>query len=261
MDTQRHHGRVALITGGASGMGKATAERLVQEGARVALVDRDGAAAESAAHEIGSDVIGIRADVSDAADMAAAVATVVERWDRLDIGINAAGVGASTLLLEQSAEEFRRVLDVNLTGVFVSCQAQARQLIRQGTGGVIVNFSSTNAAQPGEGLAAYCSSKAGVGMLTRVAALELAQYGIRVAAVGPGLTDTPMVSRMMNDDRARSAFVGNIPLNRPANPAEIAAVVSFLASAEASYITGDSIYTDGGSLIGRYPTLAERRPA
>lgn len=259
--TGRLAGRVALVTGGGSGMGAATARRLAHDGAQVLVVDRDAGAAAAAATTIGGAAAApFSADVMDSDAMAAAVAAAVERWGRLDIGVNAAGVGASTRLVDQTVEQFRRVVDVNVLGVFVSMQAELRRFAEQGGGGVIVNFSSTNAVQPGEGLGAYAAAKAAVSMMTRVAALEAGPSGTRVLAVGPGLTDTPMVSRMTQNPRARAAFVDQIPLGRPADPGEVAATVAFLCSDDASYITGDTIFVDGGALTGAYPTLAARTP-
>lgn len=251
--------RVALVTGAGSGMGASSAARLAEEGARVLAVDRDLAAASATAELIGLErAEAFAADVIDPIAMGAAVSAAVARWGRLDIGVNAAGIGASTRLVDQPVEEFQRVVDVNLRGVFVCMQAQLRQFALQGGGGVVVNFSSTNAEQPGEGLGAYAAAKSGVSMLTRVAALETGQQGTRVVAIGPGLTDTPMVRRLTENPAARAAFVSQIPLRRPAEPREIAATVAFLCSDDASYISGETIFVDGGALTGAYPTLEAR---
>ena len=253
-------GRIAIVTGAGSGMGAATAKRLHADGAHVLLVDRDLAASVRTHEELGGHdtTSTFAADVTDPQEMAAAVEAAVARWGRLDIGVNAAGIGASTLIVDQSVDQFQRVVDVNLRGTFVCLQAQMRQFDKQGGGGVIVNFASTNAVQPGEGLAAYASAKAAVSMLTRVAAMEAGGSGTRVVAVGPGLTDTPMVARLTGDPRARAAFVDGIPLGRPARPDEVASLVAFLCSDEASYISGDTLFVDGGALTRAYPTLAER---
>ncbi|VTU24420.1 Glucose 1-dehydrogenase 4 [Variovorax sp. PBS-H4] len=259
--TTRLQGRSALVTGAGSGIGRAICGRLCDEGARVACLDRDAAAAKATAEAIGRGAVPVVADVANTADMRRAVEEAVAAFGRLDIAVNAAGVGASARLVDTALETWQRVLDVCLTGVFVSSQAQARQMIAQGGTAVIVNIASTNAQQPGEGLAAYCAAKAGVEMLGRVAALELAPHGIRVAAVGPGLTDTPMVARLLADPVARDAFLDNIPLKRPARPEDIAAAVAYLASDDAAYVTGQTLYVDGGASMQRYPSLAARKPS
>jgi NAD(P)-dependent dehydrogenase (short-subunit alcohol dehydrogenase family) len=256
----RLQGRVALVTGAGSGIGQAICSRLAQEGARVVALDRDPAAAAATAEVLGGGALAVTADVASAADMQRAVAETARCFGRLDIAVNAAGVGASSLMVDTPQDIWQRVMDVCLTGVFVSCQAQARQMIVQGGPGVIVNIASTNSQQPGEGLAAYCAAKAGAEMFGRVAALELAAHGIRVASVGPGLTDTPMVSRLLANPAAKAEFLDNIPLNRPARPEDIAAAVAFLASDDASYVTGQTLYVDGGASMKRYPSLASRRP-
>lgn len=258
--TDRLEGRVALVTGAGSGIGQAICCRLVQEGARLAVLDRDEGAAQATAASLGGDALSLVADVACVEDMSRAIAQVVARFGRLDIAVNAAGVGASASLVETSIETWQRVIDVCLTGVFVCMQVQARQMMTQGGPAVILNIASTNAQQPGEGLAAYCAAKAGAEMLGRVAALELAAHGIRVASVGPGLTDTPMVARLLANPAARREFLDNIPLNRPARPEDIAAAVAFLASDDAAYVTGQTLYVDGGASMMRYPSLASRRP-
>lgn len=253
------HGRVALITGAGSGMGKATARVLKERGAKLIVVDLDARAARATAMELGDNaVLPFEGDVTNVDDMTRAVQTVVDRWGRLDIGVNAAGLGASARIVDQSIEEFARVIDVSLTGVFVSMQAELRQFERQGGGGVVVNFASTNAQQPGEGLGAYCAAKSGVAMLTKVAALEVGAAGTRVVAVGPGLTETPMVARHLASPTTLASFVRGIPLGRPASPDEVARVVAFLCSDEAAYVTGDTVFVDGGALTRSYPSLAER---
>lgn len=248
--------RVAMVIGGGSGMGQAVARRLSQDGARVAVVDRDLEAAKLAVAMLEGEGLALAADIVSETDVANATDAIAKAFGRLDIGVNAAGVGISVALTEQSLEQWQRVQDVNLTGLFLCCKHQARQM--KAHGGVIVNFISTNAEQAGEGLSAYCASKAGAAMLTRVAAMELAANKIRVVGVGPGLTETPMVSRLLSLPQARAEFLDNILLGRPGQPDEVAAVVAFLVSDEASYITGDTIYVDGGALNRRYPSLASR---
>lgn len=253
-------GRCAIVVGGGSGMGQAVARRLSADGASVAVIDRDLDAARSTVATLKNGGFAVGADVADEADIARAIDACVAHLGALDIGVNAAGVGISVALLEQSLEQWQRVQNINLAGLFLCCKSQARHMKARPQGGVIVNFISTNAEQPGEGLSAYCASKAGAAMLTRVAALELAPHQIRVVGVGPGLTETPMVSRLLALPDARAEFLDNIPLGRPGKPADVAAVVAFLVSDDASYITGDTIYVDGGALNRRYPSLASRTP-
>jgi NAD(P)-dependent dehydrogenase (short-subunit alcohol dehydrogenase family) len=261
MDYQKRlDGKVALITGGASGMGLASAHRLVAEGARVVIADQHEALARAAADEIGASASAVYVDVTDEAAMASAVEHAVKAFGRLDIGINAAGMGAMVPLVEQSLDQFRRIQEINVGGVFIACKIQARQMIAQGGGGVIVNFASTNARQPAEGMGAYCAAKAGVVMLTQVAAMELAEHGIRVVGIGPGLTSTPLVERVLSIPGAREAYTENILLKRPGRPDELAASVAFLVSDDASYITGSTLYVEGGALTLRYPEFSRRRP-
>ena len=257
----RFEGLVALVTGGASGIGAAAVRRLVAEGARVAVVDRDPVAARAVADSLGEHALAIQADVQSEAAIEQAVAATVERFGPLDVAVNAAGYGASAEVVDMTLEQWQGVMSVDLTGVFLSTKHQARQMLRQGRGGAIVNIASTNAEQPGEGMAAYCVAKAGVVMFNQVAAIELAAHRIRVVGVGPGLTDTPATAAFLRDDVARAAYLGNIAAGRAAHVDEIAGLIAYLASPEAAYVNGETVYMDGTMRARGYPTLKERRGA
>lgn len=254
--------RVAMVTGAGSGIGQEICRQLAASGAHVVAVDLDVAAAQRTIDALGagSQHLAIAANVVEEASMQAAVDAAVKTFGSLDIAVNAAGVGISALMVDTTMAQWQRIMDVCLTGVFVSAKVQAKQMAARGRG-VIVNIASTNSQQAGEGLSAYCAAKAGVDMFTKVAALELASQGVRVVAVGPGLTDTPMVARLMANPVARDAFLENIPLARPAQPSDIAAMVVFLTSDLAAYITGQTLYVDGGASLMKYPSLASRSPS
>lgn len=257
---RRFSGQVALVTGGASGIGAAAARRLAAEGARVVIVDQHLDAAQRAAAAIGEAALAVKADVRREDEVGHAVQAAVACFGRLDVAVNAAGYGAAAELVDLTLAQWQGVLDVDLNGVFLATKHAARQLLRQGGGGAIVNIASTNAVQPGEGMAAYCVAKAGVVMLTRVAGLELAPHGVRVNAVGPGLTRTPLTARFLDDPGLSRHWLDNIPAGRAADADEIAALVAWLASAEAAYMSGETVYMDGSFSARAYPTLAQRRP-
>ncbi len=258
--TYRFEGRVALVTGGGSGMGRAISKRLVSEGASVIVVDRYLDKAQETAAELGVAAVPFQADVTSEPDMEKAVSLAVESFGRLDIGVNAAGMGLTVRLVDQTLDQWRMVQEINLGGVFVSSKYEARQMQQQTGGGVIINIASDAALRPGEGLSAYCASKAGVVMFTRVAAMELAKDRIRVVGIGPGLTETPMTARFMSTPAIYDEFIKTIPLGRHAQPEEIAALVAFLVSDEASYITGDTYYIEGGSLTRGTPIFPPSKP-
>lgn len=242
-------GRHALVTGGASGIGLETARRLLAAGAQVTLVDLDADGLAARADELGAAAR--VADVSDEAQLAGAVEEAVAEQGRLDLAVNAAGTGTLGRIVDLPLEEWRTVVDACMTGVFLSVKHEAAHMV---DGGAIVNIGSQNGRMPAEGMAAYCASKAGVEMVTRVAALELADRGIRVNAVAPGLVDTPMTAMLM-EGRLREAFEDNTPLGRPGEVGDIAAVVLFLCSPAAGWLTGETIQADGGAHMQRYPAL------
>ncbi len=261
MSSARFDGRVALVTGGASGIGAAVARRVVAEGGRVALVDRNGAAAQATAASLGEHALALTADVSREAEVEAVVQAAVERFGRLDVAVHAAGYGTSAEVVDMTLSQWQGVLDVDLTGVFLCTKHAARQMLRQGGGGAIVNISSTNGVQPGEGMAAYCVAKAGVVMFTQVAGMELAPHGVRVVGVGPGLTETPLTAPFLQSPTLRQPWIDNIPAGRAAQPEEIASLVLWLASDEAVYMSGETVFMDGGFRARAYPTLPQRRAA
>ena len=251
-------GKTAIVTGAASGIGYAIAERLLREGAKVVIADVDQAKGEKAEADLGSlgPACFVRTDVSRRLDAHNLVAATVDAFGDIDVLINNAGIVHGADFLDLKEEDFNHVLDVNLKGSFLVGQTVARHMVdkieRGGSAGVIVNMSSINALVAIPNQTAYSISKGGVNQLTRVMALSLAPYGIRVNAIGPGSIMTDMLSSVNDDSAARTRILSRTPLGRIGEPSEIASIAAFLASDEASYITGQTIYADGGRLPLNY---------
>jgi 3alpha(or 20beta)-hydroxysteroid dehydrogenase len=243
----RLNGKVAMVTGGASGMGKAEAQRFVAEGARVAIADVSDDAGQGVAEELGEAAMFSHLDVSDPAAWRPVVDSVQARWGHLDILVNNAGIGAGGPIDELPLEDHQRLIDVNVNGVYYGMRALAGPMRAQGSGS-IVNISSIDGLVGVGGLSTYSASKFAVTGLTRAAAIELGPAGIRVNSVHPGVIDTPLLSEA---GRARMVPLMEMqPIPRIGRPEEVAALVLFLASDEASYITGAQMVVDGGHLAG-----------
>ena len=243
-------GKVAIVTGGNSGIGKAIVQYLAELGAQVVIDYRSHPeATEELEREIGSyggSSFGVQADVSKLDDIQRLIDAAVAQYGRIDVMVNNAGVETRTSVLDTTPEQYDKVLDVNLRGVFFATQYAAKQMIAQGGGGRIINISSVHEDWPMPGNTPYCLAKGGVRMLTRTAALELAPHGITMVNVGPGAVATPINDSTMNDPELLAKLNAAIPLGRMARPEEIAKVVGFLASDGASYITATTIFADGG---------------
>lgn len=243
-------GKVAIVTGGNSGIGKAIVETLAELGARVVIDYRSHPeATEELEREIGAyggSSYGVQADVANLDELRRLVDTTVATYGRLDVMVNNAGIETRTSILDTSPEDYDKVLNVNLRGVFFATQYAAKQMIAQGGGGRIINISSVHEDWPMPNNTPYCCAKGGVRMLTRTAALELAPHGITVVNVGPGAVATPINDSTMNNPELLAKLNAAIPLGRMAQPEEIAKVVAFLASDAASYITATTVFADGG---------------
>jgi NAD(P)-dependent dehydrogenase (short-subunit alcohol dehydrogenase family) len=249
----RFAGRRALVTGAGRGIGRATAARLAAEEARVAVLDIDGDAASAVARALGDRALALTADVAEEAAVEAAVATAVDAWGGLDVVVANAAVqltGGDDRVDRLDAGTWRRTLDVNLTGAFHTVKHGARALLASGGGAIVCTGSPAGHYGIAAGLDAYSASKAGVTGLVRVTAIDLAAEGVRVNAVLPGITETPMNHWWMDDPAERARTAESIPLGRPARPEEIAAVIAFLASDDASYVTG-AVWTADGGLTAR----------
>ncbi|MDU9003943.1 SDR family NAD(P)-dependent oxidoreductase [Sedimentitalea todarodis] len=239
---------IALVTGGAQGIGLACAQALAADGARVVLADIQAEAVEAAAQNLGDDAVGMAVDMADPAQVAALFDRIEAEVGPVSVLVNNAGVAISEDFLDMSLEDFRKVIDINLVAVFQATQRAARTMVAQGIRGAIVNMSSINAVVAIPKIAGYCASKGGVMQLTKAASLALAPHGIRVNAVGPGSIDTAMMAGINASPDALETALSRTPLRRLGEAREIGDTVAFLASPKASYITGETIYVDGGRL-------------
>jgi NAD(P)-dependent dehydrogenase (short-subunit alcohol dehydrogenase family) len=253
----RLQNKVALVTGGARGIGLAIAKRFVSEGGKVAIADIDKTAGETAANALGKARCRfVAADVGDRGDVERLIAETGDAFGDIDILVNNAGIVHAADFLDIAEADFDRVLRVNLKGAFLTGQAAARRMVSQVKAGkppgAIINMSSINAVVAIPNQVPYCVSKGGIDQLTKVMALSLAPYGIRVNAIGPGSIMTDILKTIATDKEAKRKILSRTPLGRIGDPDEVASIALFLASNEASYITGQTIYADGGRLDLNY---------
>ncbi len=244
------HGKVAIVTGGNTGIGKAVVLALAAEGANIVIdyISNEQAETdlEAQVKNLGDKVVGVKADVSKVEDLRTLVEAAVSNFGRLDILVNNAGIETRTSILDTTEQQFASVMDINLKSAFFGTQLAAAQMIAQGGGGRIINMTSVHEDWPMPGNTAYCLSKGGMRMLTRTAGVELAPHNILVVGVGPGAVDTPINKATVADPKALATLDAAIPIGRLAQPEEIANVVAFLAGDGASYVTATTIFADGG---------------
>jgi len=239
---------LALVTGGARGIGLACAEAIKADGARLVVADIDADGVKAAAEKLGDGTMGIACDVSEPKQIAALFDQIEKDAGAVTTLVNNAGIAMPCDFLDVTLEDFQKVLDVNLTGSFYATQRAARTMVKEGIKGSIINMSSINAQVSIPTIVSYCASKGGVMQMTKAAALALASHGIRVNAVGPGSIDTDMLASVNANPEAMKMVMSRTPLGRLGEASEIGNVVAFLASDKASYITGETIYVDGGRL-------------
>lgn len=243
--THRMQDKIVIVTGGSSGLGRATAESMIAEGARVVIADIDLEVGKSVASTIGAEFR--RTDVANSSEVDALVADTVARFGRLDVMCNNAGVIATTPVLDTTDESYERMVAVNFGGVFYGTRAAGRVMVEQGFG-VIVNTASNGGRSPSEGMAVYSGTKAAVVAMSKAAAIEFASKGVRVNTISPGT----MITGMVPDVEGIVEMLDKLqPIGYAANPAQMAAGVLFLASGEADYVTGHDLVVDGGATAGR----------
>ncbi len=244
-------GKVALITGAGSGIGRGTAERLAREGADVCIADIDlegGEHTASAIREFGREAMVIKTNVASSQAQEAAAKACVERFGRLDIAVANAGIARGGSVLEMNVKDWQDQIDVNLTGVFLTVQATAREMVRLGNGGRIICIASLAAENTGAGMWSYSATKAGVRMMVRGWAQELGPHGITVNSIGPGVIDTPLAHGLAGDDGGpiRAALEERTPVGRAGRPSDIAGLINFLAGPDGAFMTGSYLIMDGG---------------
>jgi NAD(P)-dependent dehydrogenase (short-subunit alcohol dehydrogenase family) len=247
-------GKVAIVTGGTSGIGKDTAVRFAEAGAKVVVAGRrevEGKETIELIRAAGGDGVFVKTDVARAADVQALVRKTVEKYGRVDLAFNNAGIeGSMTPIVEQSEEDWDRTIDINLKGVWLCLKYEIQQMLKQGSGGAIVNMASVAGFIGSTGFATYSASKHGVLGLTKSAALETARSGIRVNAVCPAVIETPMGERLFGDPQIEKHMIGLHPIGRFGKPMEIAEAVVWMCSERASFMTGQALTLDGGFMAG-----------
>jgi NAD(P)-dependent dehydrogenase (short-subunit alcohol dehydrogenase family) len=252
--TRELEGKVGLVTGATSGIGRETAVLFAKAGAKVVVSgrrEREGKETVELIRAAGGDGLFVKTDVSKASEVEALVRKAVEKFGRLDVAFNNAGIeGVWVPIVKQSEEDWDRTIDINLKGVWLCLKYEIQQMLKQGAGGAIVNMASVTGLVGGGGAAAYSASKHGVIGLTKSAALETARSGIRINAVCPAVIETPMEQRLFGAPAVHKSVVGMHPIGRFGRPAEIAEAVLWMCSDRASFMTGQSLVLDGGFLAG-----------
>jgi NAD(P)-dependent dehydrogenase (short-subunit alcohol dehydrogenase family) len=255
--TNELQNKVAIVTGGTSGIGRDTAVLFAKSGAKVVVAGRRGTEGKETIdliHAAGGDGLFVQTDVSKAAEVLALVQKTVEQFGRLDIAFNNAGVEGTWIpITEQSEEDWDRTIDINLKGVWLCLKYELQQMLKQGSGGAIVNMSSVAGFIGSAGAATYCASKHGVLGLTKGAALENASKGIRINAICPAVIETPMGERLFGSPEIKQFSLGLHPIGRFGQPMEVAEAVLWMCSERASFMTGQSLVLDGGFLAGPNP--------
>lgn len=244
--------KVSIITGGSHGIGRAVCLRFAREGARIAIADIEPEALEEVSGLLraeGAEVIGVVTDVQSKSQVGAMIDQVITQWGRLDIVVNSAGICRPSPFLEITEEDWDRHMNVNLKGAFLVSQRAAREMIRQGTGGSIIQMSSVNGLAAESDQAHYNASKGGLNLLMMSMALELAEHGIRVNSLCPGFIETRLTKPLIDNSQAIGEYVKTIPMQKFGRPEDIADAALFMASDESRYMTGHCMVIDGGQII------------